>query len=175
MAAVDPIVYAQLCKPFPVLTERQVTNLCFYALGTVHQDASLLLGLAPSTIKKSLETSQKNVGLESVQDFKPVFWARFALKQICTNNGLNFYPLLNLDALNTLKKIAYIIPELQSEKFELAILYALGFSASALAQRFSLDLPVVEEILGSVLRLFDIPTLGLLRHYIASRLILDLC
>ncbi|MCE2003889.1 hypothetical protein RN053_06795 [Pantoea dispersa] len=175
MAAVDPIVYAQLCKPFPVLTERQVTNLCFYALGTVHQDASLLLGLAPSTIKKSLETSQKNVGLESVQDFKPVFWARFALKQICAKNGLNFYSLLNLDAINSLKKIAYVIPELKSEKFDFAILYTLGFSASVLANRFSLALHNVEETLVSVLELFDIPNLVLLRPYIASRLLLDLC
>lgn len=175
MAAVDPIVYAQLCKPFPVLTERQVTNLCFYALGTVHQDASLLLGLASSTIKKSLESSQKNVGLESVQDFKPVFWARIALKQICKNNGLDFYPLLNLDGLNILKKISYVIPELKSDRFDFAILYTLGFSASVLARSLSLDLSVVEETLGAVMHIFNIPTLGLLRHYIASRLLTNLC
>ncbi|WGK59994.1 hypothetical protein [Pantoea sp. SS70] len=175
MAAVDPIVYAQLCKPFPVLTERQVTNLCFYALGTVHQDASLLLGLAPSTIKKSLESSQKNVGLESVHDFKPVFWARIALKQICQNNGLDFYPLLNLEGLNTLKKISHIIPELKSESFKFAVLYTLGFSASVLASSFSIDLTVVEEKLMAVMIFFDIPNLALLRPYIASRLLLDLC
>ncbi|WP_426768644.1 hypothetical protein [Erwinia aphidicola] len=175
MAAVDPIVYAQLCKPFPALTERQVTNLCFYALGTVHQDASLLLGLAPSTIKKSLESSQKNLGLESVYDFKPVFWARLALKQICSKKGINFYHLLDLDALSTLNKISYIIPELQSEKFDIAILYTLGFSTSVLAHRFSQDLSLVESTLASVLHILGIPNLGLLRHYVASRLMLDLC
>lgn len=43
MAAVDPIVYAQLCKYFPALTPKQATNVCFYSMGANHQDISSLL------------------------------------------------------------------------------------------------------------------------------------
>lgn len=89
MAAVDPIVYAHLCKSFPALTPKQATNVCFYSMGANHQDISSLLNTAPVTVKKSLESVQKYFNVNSLPELKTVFWAGFTFRQVCMKYSIN--------------------------------------------------------------------------------------
>jgi len=100
MAAVDPIVNAQLCKYFPALTPKQATNLCFYSMGANHQDISSLLDAAPITIKKSLESVQKYFNTNSLPELKTVFWAGFTFRQICSKYKLHLSPVKQFLKLN---------------------------------------------------------------------------
>lgn len=175
MAAVDPIVNAQLCKYFPALTAKQVTNVCFYSIGANHQDISSLLETAPVTVKKSLESVQKHFHTHSLPELKTVFWAGFFFRQICNKYSINCHELfttLRTDALNSLKPF---FPELNKNQMLGAILYSIGFPASEIAGRGHFSIIQAEQFLTEAMTAMGVTSAILLRLLITSRFILDLC
>lgn len=175
MAAVDPIVYAQLCKYFPALTPKQVTNVCFYSLGANHQDISTLLETAPVTVKKSLESVQKHFNTDSLPELKTVFWAGFFFRQICAKYSISSHEVLTslrTDALSALKPF---FPELNKNQMLGAILFSVGFPASEIATKGRFSVNQIEQLLAEAMVAMGVASDILLRMLITSRFVLDLC
>ena len=175
MAAVDPIVYAQLCKLFPALTPKQATNLCFYSSGANHQDISTLLEATPITIKKSLESVQKYVNASSLPDLRTVFWAGFTFRQICIKYSIDrekFIDSYHADALCALKPV---FPELNKNQLSGAVLYSIGFSAADIAIKCRFSKVQIEQFITEAMVALGAGTENLLRLLITSRFITDLC
>lgn len=174
MAAVDPIVYAQLCKLFPVLTPKQATNCCFYSLGANHQDISTLLGATPIAVKKSLESSQKYFKAESLPELKTVFWTRFTYWQICRKYqvGDDRLGILSLDAC---KPLRHIFPELNRNQLYSVIHNCAGFPVDDIAEQSKASASDIELYLREAMKLLEATTQSLLRGLVTSRFVLDLC
>lgn len=174
MAAVDPIVYARLCKLFPVLTPRQATNCCFYSLGTNHQDISTLLGASPIAVKKSLESSQKYFKTDSLPELKTVFWTRFTYRQICLKYhiGGDQFGIVSSDAF---KPLNHIFPELNRKQIFCVIHNCAGFSTSDISLQSNVSVSDIEIYLREGMKLLEATTQSLLMVLVTSRFVLDLC
>ncbi|WP_413676666.1 hypothetical protein [Pantoea dispersa] len=175
MAAVDPIVFAQLCKLFPALTSKQATNLCFYSMGASHKDISSLAEATPITIKKSLESVQKYFNASSLPELKTVFWAGFAFRQVCNKyaiDGERFLKFYQPDALSVLMPV---FPELDKHQLTGAVLHAIGYSAAEIAAKSSFTLMQTNQILSEAIGGLGAGSGLLLRILITSRFINDLC
>jgi len=175
MAAVDPIVYAQLCKSFPALTPKQVTNVCFYSMGANHQDISNLLNATPITVKKSLESVQKYFNVSSLPELKTVFWAGFTFRQICAKYRIDrdsVFVSVHTDILNVLKPV---FPELNKNQMFGAILYSIGVPAAEIALKSHFSISEIEGLLIEAMAALGTGSEILLRMLITSRFILDLC
>ncbi|WP_455865268.1 hypothetical protein [Pantoea agglomerans] len=174
MAAVDPIVYAQLCKLFPFLTPRQATNCCFYSLGINHQDISTLVGTSPIAVKKSIESSQKYFQTDSLPELKTVFWTRFTYRQICMKYhiGDNQSGIVSSDAF---KPIHHIFPELNRKQIFCVIHNCAGFAISDISQHSNVSVSDLEIYLREGMKLLEATTHSLLQVLVTSRFVLDLC
>lgn len=175
MAAVDPIVYAQLCKLFPALTSKQATNLCFYSMGASHQDISSLVEATPITIKKSLESVQKYFNASSLPELKTVFWAGFAFRQVCNKyaiDGERFLKVYQPDALFALRPV---FPELNKHQLAGAVLLAIGHSVAEIAAQSRFTLMQTNQLLSEAIDAMGAGSGLLLRILITSRFINDLC
>lgn len=175
MAAVDPIVYAQLCKYFPALTPKQATNVCFYSIGANHQDISRLLESAPVTVKKSLESVQKHFNTDSLPELKTVFWAGFTFRQICAKYSINCDELFNSLRTDALISLKPVFPELNKNQMLGAILYSVGFPATEIAVKSRFSVAQIEQLLAEAMTAMGVASEILLRMLITSRFILDLC
>lgn len=174
MAAVDPIVYAQLCKFFPALTSKQATNLCFYSMGTSHQELSSLVGSSPSTIKKSLESAQKHFSAESLPELKMVFWAGFAFRQICAKFRLDYEQLITMLNIKTWGNLKSIFPELTECQMISSVLYSIGFTLYDIAEMVHRTTYDIEECIHLSMDLLGTKTKLLLRALVTSRFIINL-
>ncbi|WP_313052668.1 hypothetical protein [Pantoea piersonii] len=175
MAAVDPIVYAHLCKSFPALTPKQATNVCFYSMGANHQDISSLLNTAPVTVKKSLESVQKYFNVNSLPELKTVFWAGFTFRQVCMKYSINCDEVFSSLRSETLIALKPFFPELNKNQMLGAILYSVGFPASEMAAKGRFTIAQLERLIAEAMAAMGVGTVILLRMIITSRFILDLC
>ncbi|WP_455853597.1 hypothetical protein [Pantoea endophytica] len=175
MAAVDPIVNAQLCKYFPALTPKQATNLCFYSMGANHQDISSLLDAAPITIKKSLESVQKYFNANSLPELKTVFWAGFTFRQICSKYRIDCDKVVNCPYIDSLGVLSPVFPELNKNQLSGAVLYSIGFSFPEIAFKSRNTISQVEQFISEAMAALGAGSIQLLRMMITSRFIVDLC
>ncbi|MBP2157379.1 hypothetical protein [Erwinia rhapontici] len=175
MAAVDPIENTQLCKYFPALTPKQVTNLCFYSTGANYQDISSLLETAPGTIKKSIESVQKHYSARSLPELKTVFWACLTFHLICAKysiDGEKFVATIHLDAICALRPV---FPELNKHQLAGAVLYSIGHSIRDIALKSHHTSSQVEQHIIEAMDALRTDSEQLLRMSITSRFIMDLC
>lgn len=175
MAAVDPIENTKLCKYFPALTPKQVTNLCFYSTGANYQDISSLLQTAPGTIKKSLESVQKHYSAQSLPELKTVFWACFTFHLICAKyciDGQRFVATIHVDTIFALKPF---FPELNKHQLAGAVLYSIGHSIRDIALKSHHSCAQVEQHIIEAMAALRIDSEKLLRMCVTSRFIMDLC
>lgn len=175
MAAVNPIENAQLCKLFPALTPKQITNLCFYSMGAAYQDVSGLLGATPTTIKKSLESAQKYFNVGSLPELKTAFWARFVFRQICNKYGIDSERFMDSIHQEEIAALRPIFPELNKYQLSGAVLHSIGFAASEIATKSRFTAAQIDQLIREAVVALEAGSELLLRMLITSRFINDLC
>jgi DNA-binding NarL/FixJ family response regulator len=68
MAAVDPIQFLPLRKFFPELTEIQSVHVCLLVFGQLSvEELAELRDIAPNTVKESISSVQKKLGVSSMK------------------------------------------------------------------------------------------------------------
>lgn len=77
MAAVDPSQFLPLRKFFPELTELQSVHVCMLAFGNISlEDLAELRDVAPDTVKESMNSAQKKLGVSSMKLLRTVVISR---------------------------------------------------------------------------------------------------
>lgn len=175
MAAVDPIVYAQLCKLFPELTLLQVTDTCLYSAGATYKETGELRGVSAETVKKSLEATRKRLDINNLQSLRLIFLSRviwsFTLSPSYTigdNFKLSKAPPPEVDNFISL------LPELSLKQAECAYHFMRGLSADITADRLDSTANEIIKTMETVLGRLQICSLNALRVFIFSKLILNL-
>ncbi len=169
MAAVDPIVYARLCKLFPTLTVKQAINSCYYSLGANYAEASLLQDVSSTAVRRSLELTQKNLGANSMPGIKPVFWSGFILRLTC-----NKYSLHKANSANSFSCLSSIFKELNLSELSCAVLLSGGRSKELISLTLNISLDAVNKIIDVALQKMKVDSEFLLSILVISRLMDDL-
>lgn len=77
MAAVDPIQFLPLCKFFPELTEIQSVHVCMLVFGGISvEDIAELRDVTTGTVKESLNSTQKRLGVGSMKLLRAIVISR---------------------------------------------------------------------------------------------------
>lgn len=175
MAAVDPIVYAQLCKLFPKLTQIQVTDACLYASGATYKEIGELRGVSPETIKKSLEAAQKRLEIGNLQTLRMVFLSRIILGA-CSNTEqpeTSSYVSFGSDHLSA-EALIRLVPELSLRQATYVFHFVCGFTLEFIADLVGLTADDIKNALDGALSALQIPSLSSLRIYVLSKLLINL-
>lgn len=77
MAAVDPIQFSPLRKFFPELTEIQSVHVCMLVFGHLSiEELAELRDIAPNTVKESMSSVQKKLGVNSMKLLRTLVMSR---------------------------------------------------------------------------------------------------
>ncbi|MFS7253237.1 helix-turn-helix transcriptional regulator [Rahnella rivi] len=77
MAAVDPIQFLPLRKFFPELTEIQAVHVCMLVFGHLSvEELAELRNIAPNTVKESMSSVQKKLGVDSMKLLRVIVLSR---------------------------------------------------------------------------------------------------
>ncbi|MFV9671378.1 helix-turn-helix transcriptional regulator [Pantoea sp. KXB25] len=173
MAAVDPIVYAQLCKLFPKLTQIQVTDACLYASGATYKEIGELRGVSPETIKKSLEAAQKRLEIGNLQTLRMVFLSRIILGG--SSNNTQFESSISFGSI-PLSEEAFIplVPELSLRQATYVFHFVCGLTFELIADVVGVATEDIRNAIDGALSALQIPSLSALRIYILSKLLINL-
>lgn len=77
MAAVDPSQFLPLRKFFPELTELQSVHVCMLVFGNLSiEDLAELRDVAPNTVKESMLSVQKKLGVNSMKLLRTIVVSR---------------------------------------------------------------------------------------------------
>ena len=175
MAAVDPIVYAQLCKLFPELTMLQVTDACLYSAGATYKETGELRGVSAETIKKSLEAARKRLDISNLQSLRLIFLSRVVLSfklsrsQLARDDfGLSKTSLPEADSFDLL------LPELSPKQAKCTFHFVEGLPADKSAERLGSTAEEIVKIVETVLSQLQVCSLNALRVFILSKLLINL-
>lgn len=175
MAAVDPIVYAQLCKYFPKLTQIQVTDACLYSAGATYKEIGELRGVSPETIKKSLEAAQKRLDIGNLQTLRMVFLSRVIL---CGgkdhNHSENTVSASSSLSLLSADSFVPLVPELTLRQATYVFHFVCGLTVELIADLVGATAEDIRKAIESALGVLQIPSLSSLRIYILSKLLMNL-
>ena len=175
MAAVDPIVYAQLCKLFPKLTQIQVTDACLYSAGATYKEIGELRGVSPETIKKSLEAAQKRLDITNLPTLRMVFLSRVILcSRSAQRNSDNSSPKAVSSTLLELDLFFPLVPELSLPQATYVFHYVSGLTFDLIADLLDASVDEIRKTLDSVLSKLQIPSLSSLRVFVLSKLLMSL-
>lgn len=77
MAAVDPSQFLPLRKFFPELTELQSVHVCMLVFGNISlEDLAELRDVATDTVKESMNSAQKKLGVSSMKLLRTIVISR---------------------------------------------------------------------------------------------------
>ncbi|AVF38190.1 helix-turn-helix transcriptional regulator [Rahnella sikkimica] len=77
MAAIDPIQFSPLRKFFPELTEIQSVHVCMLVFGGISvEDIAELREVTSDTVKESLNSTQKRLGVSSMKLLRAIVISR---------------------------------------------------------------------------------------------------
>lgn len=77
MAAIDPIQFSPLRKFFPELTEIQSVHVCMLVFGGISvDDIAELREVTSDTVKESLNSTQKRLGVSSMKLLRAIVISR---------------------------------------------------------------------------------------------------
>jgi len=80
MAAIDPIQFSPLRKFFPELTEIQSVHVCMLVFGGISvEDIAELRDVTPDTVKESLSSTQKRLGVGSMKLLRALVMSRILM------------------------------------------------------------------------------------------------
>ncbi|MDI9280416.1 conjugal transfer protein [Pantoea sp. EABMAA-21] len=175
MAAVDPIVYAQLCKLFPELTLLQVTDTCLYSAGATYKETGELRGVSAETIKKSLEAARKRLEISNLQSLRLIFLSRvflsfkLSLPHLAKDNSR-----LSNAHLSEVDNFISLLPELSLKQAKCVYQFAKGIPADIAAERLDSTPDEIMKMMETVLSRLQICSLNALRVFIFSKLLINL-
>lgn len=175
MAAVDPIVYAQLCKLFPELTLLQVTDTCLYSAGATYKETGELRGVSAETIKKSLEAARKRLEINNLQSLRLIFFSRVILsfKLLPHQVGRDNFKRSKVE-LTEVDNFISLLPELSLKQAKCTYHFVKGLRADIAAERLGTTAEEIIKIMESVLSQLQIFSLNALRVFIFSKLLINL-
>lgn len=169
MAAVDPIGYAQLCKLFPALTAKQVTNSCFYSLGANYSEAASLQNLKATAVRRSLELTQKNLGASAMPGIRNIFWCVFIVRQI-----INKYRLHDAQTADAFMCLESIFTELNTSEIACAVLTAGGYTIGHIGKILRAPDEAIYQLIDRCIVKLNVESAFFLKLLIVSRLMVDL-
>ena len=169
MAAVDPIAYNSLCKLFPALTAKQVTNTCFYSLGANYSETATLQELSPAAVRRSLELTQKNLKALTLPNVKTIFWSRFVLRQIWIK-----YHLHDVKDAFSFSCLSHIFPKLTNEQIACCVLLSGGHSRDYLMSFMNRSSEIINQLINGSISRLEVGTEFMLKIYVTSCCIIDL-
>ncbi|CDK23911.1 hypothetical protein LA637_p2039 (plasmid) [Erwinia amylovora LA637] len=175
MAAVDPIVYAQLCKLFPELTLLQVTDTCLYSAGATYKETGELRGVSAETIKKSLEAARKRLDINNLQSLRLIFLTRVIMSFMLSHTQeIGDNSKLSKTLLSEVDNFISLLPELSLKQAECAYHFVKGLPADITAERLDSTPNEIVKTMEAVLGRLQICSLNALRVFILSKFIINL-
>lgn len=176
MAAVDPIVYAQLCKLFPKLTQLQVTDTCLYSAGATYKEIGELRGVSPETIKKSLEAARKRLEINNLQSLRLIFLSRVMLSfKSSVNHPLERHnPNPSSLVISELDHFVSLVPELSLTQAKCVFHFVRGLSVDLISSTLGAPVEQTTALMEAALSKLQVPSLNALRVFIFSKLLISL-
>lgn len=175
MAAVDPIVYAQLCKLFPELTQLQVTDTCLYSAGATYKETGELRGVSAETIKKSLEAARKRLDINNLQSLRLIFLSRVMLsRKSASPHGVKDSLKLSNAHLSEIDNFITLLPELSLNQAKCTYYFIKGLPTDMTAKRLGLTPEEIMKSIEAVLSKLEVCSLNALRVFIFSKLLINL-
>lgn len=178
MAAVDPIVYAQLCKLFPNLTILQVADVCLYSAGATYKDIGQLRAVSPETVKKSLEAAQKRLCISNLQSLKVAFLCRLLFRQALSISSISNLNKDDLDSFavtsEEIEKLRMIHPRLSLVQATCVLYFVCGLDINKISDEVGKNLSEVESAMTDALTVLNVPSLHSLRVMVLSEFFIKL-